>query len=260
MEKGFVRRWKAEKCLFVTGIFLIAAVWLLILPQMASAQDNSDGAAAMTEEKNVSLLTSGLSGIIKSIKYYPDGDMPSFHMGTSADTVLIGQRIRRSCKEVLSLDAASYLRQDLFRFQSLLEKAVGDAYLLSDYDYDNLCHIVEAEAGTEDIKGKILVANVILNRVRSNAFPDSVSDVIYQYENGVAQFSPVEDGRIYTVTISGDTVSAVKQALEGVDYSQGALFFIEKAIADSHSILWFDSNLTYLFKHGVHEFYTFPNH
>ena len=37
------------------------------------------------------------------------------------------------------------------------------ARMMSDEDYDTLLHIVEAEAGTEDVKGRILVANVIMN-------------------------------------------------------------------------------------------------
>ena len=38
------------------------------------------------------------------------------------------------------------------------------ARMMSDEDYDTLLHIVEAEAGTEDVKGRVLVANVIMNR------------------------------------------------------------------------------------------------
>ena len=50
----------------------------------------------------------------------------------------------------------------------------------------------------------------------------------------------------------------MKQALEGVDYSEGALFFIQRSAAAKNNIQWFDKNLTKLFKHGVHEFYTYP--
>ncbi|MFQ9393783.1 MAG: cell wall hydrolase [Lachnospiraceae bacterium] len=47
----------------------------------------------------------------------------------------------------------------------------------------------------------------------------------FQYAGGSAQFSPVEDGRIYSVEITEDTIQAVDQALEGEDYSQGAPLF-----------------------------------
>ena len=84
-------------------------------------------------------------------------------------------------------------------------KVVSSAKMMSDEDYQNLLQIVEAEAGTEDIKGRIMVANVIMNRVKYSEFPDNVTDVIWEYDNGVAQFSPVEDGRISEVTVSQET-------------------------------------------------------
>jgi len=123
-------------------------------------------------------------------------------------------------------------------------------------DYENLLRIVEAEAGGEDEIGKILVANVILNRVECDSFPDTVSEVIFQQSNGVCQFSPVGDGRFYTVKVSDATIQAVDKALEGEDYSQGALYFAARKYADSSCMRWFDESLTFLFEHGGHEFFT----
>ena len=103
--------------------------------------------------------------------------------------------------------------------------------------------IVEAEAGSEDMKGRILVANVIMNRVKHEEFPDTITEVIWEYRDGVPQFSPTYDGRISEVTVSDETKEAVKQALEGVDYSEGALFFIQKSAAETHNINWFEKDL-----------------
>ncbi len=130
-----------------------------------------------------------------------------------------------------------------------------ETIILSAEDYDNLLRIVEAEAGGEDEVGKILVANVVLNRVECESFPDSVSDVIFQKSNGVAQFSPVSDGRFYKVKISDATKQAVDKALEGEDYSQGALYFAARKYADSKNMQWFDESLVFLFEHGGHEFF-----
>ena len=52
-------------------------------------------------------------------------------------------------------------------------------------------HIVEAEAGTEDIKGRVLIANVIMNRLSHEEFPDTITGVILDQRNGIPQFSPV---------------------------------------------------------------------
>ena len=97
-----------------------------------------------------------------------------------------------------------------------------------------------------------------MNRVHNDKFPNTVQDVVFQYVDDVPQFSPVYDGRIYEVVITDDTFEAVKQVLEGVDYSKGALFFIARDAAEGHNINWFDTDLKYLFRHGYHEFYTFP--
>ena len=47
-------------------------------------------------------------------------------------------------------------------------------------EYDNLLCLVEAEAGGEDLMGKMLVANVVLNRVKDKRFPNSINEVIFQ--------------------------------------------------------------------------------
>lgn len=129
------------------------------------------------------------------------------------------------------------------------------AYDLEDQDLEILLRIVEAEAGGEDEEGKLLVANVVLNRVNSVKFPDTVSEVVFQRENGVTQFSPVANGKIWKVQISEETREAVGRALEGEDISQGALYFAARKYADSDKMKWFDENLTFLFQYGGHEFF-----
>ena len=132
----------------------------------------------------------------------------------------------------------------------------GRVYELSEEDYDALLRLVEAEASGEDIKGKMLVANVVLNRVESSSFPDTVKEVIYQRHNGRAQFSPVATGKIDRVAVSEETVEAVERALCGEDESCGALYFVAPAYADAANHRWFQKNLTWLFSYNGHEFYT----
>ncbi len=142
-------------------------------------------------------------------------------------------------------------------YQEVVEEVeMTETPMLSLEDYDNLLRIVEAEAGGEDEKGKILVANVVMNRVADDDFPDSITEVIFQRENGVTQFSPVANGRFGKVTVSEETIEAVNKALCGEDYSQGALYFAARKYADSDNMRWFDENLEFLFEHGGHEFFT----
>ena len=92
----------------------------------------------------------------------------------------------------------------------------------SDEDYQVLLRIVQAEAGICDDKGKILVANVIINRVKNSEFPNTIKSVVYEK----SQFSPVSNGSINTVKVTRQTIDCVDRALQGEDYSQGALYFM----------------------------------
>lgn len=130
-----------------------------------------------------------------------------------------------------------------------------ERYRADKEELEILERIVEAEAGNQDAEGKLLVANVILNRVESEKFPDTVKEVVLQKEKGVCQFSPVSSGRIWKVEISEETCEAVERALEGEDISDGALYFAARKHADGEKMRWFDTKLMYLFEHGGHEFF-----
>lgn len=131
------------------------------------------------------------------------------------------------------------------------EEDADEVIALSDKEYNVLLRIVQAEAGGCDEKGRVLVANVILNRVESDEFPDTVSGVVYQK----SQFSPVIDGSINTCKVTRKTIDAVDRALQGEDYSDGALYFMNRSRSSSKNVHWFDTKLDYLFKHGEHEFF-----
>ena len=120
-------------------------------------------------------------------------------------------------------------------------------------EYNVLLRIVEAEAGGEDITGKKMVANVIMNRIQSGRFPDTVTEVVYQKNpNGKAQFSPTVNGRIDSVKVSQQTITAVERVLNGEDSSNGALYF--RSVHSNGT--WHDSSLRRVVEHGNHIFYT----
>lgn len=155
-------------------------------------------------------------------------------------------------KEVMKVDSNITGNCPVLEIQSLEKE---DVFVLDEDDKMILYKIVEAEAGSEDRIGKILVANVVLNRVRDEAFPDTVEAVVYQQDEGVTQFSPVANGSLETAVPDEDTIEAVDAALAGEDYSQGALFFAAREYADANNMLWFDTALEKVVSHGGHEFY-----
>ena len=127
-----------------------------------------------------------------------------------------------------------------------------NSFGLEEQEYQVLLKIVEAEAGGEDTTGKLLVANVVMNRVRNGRFPNTIQEVVYQRNSGKAQFSPVADGRIDRVSVSSNTVEAVTRALNGEDVSAGALYFRS---VNSNSA-WFDRCLHRVMEYGNHIFNT----
>lgn len=135
------------------------------------------------------------------------------------------------------------LEEERRRKQRLREKRREERQILE--------RIVEAEAGDQDIKGRILVVNVILNRVKSEKFPDSVKGVVFAHN----QFSPIQNGSYYRVTVSEKTKQAVKKAMSGVDYSRGALYFMCRRASSPSNVSWFDRALTKVNEHGCHEFF-----
>ena len=122
------------------------------------------------------------------------------------------------------------------------------------YDPDALywlSRIISAESRGEPLSGQIAVGNVILNRVRSTAFPNTIWGVIFDRKDGV-QFTPVANGTVYAAPYWISTVAA-KICLEGDSVSETALFFYEPSKATS---FWIENNRPYLFTVGHHRFFS----
>lgn len=114
-----------------------------------------------------------------------------------------------------------------------------------------LSKIISAESRGEPIKGQIAVGNVILNRVRSSAFPSTIYGVIFDRKYGV-QFSPVSDGSIYR-DATAQCVIAAKICLEGYTVSDKILYFYHPPYKGA--TCWASKNRPYAFTIGNHDFY-----
>lgn len=108
---------------------------------------------------------------------------------------------------------------------------------LTEKEIDLLSRLVRAEAETEPYEGKIAVACVVLNRVESSKFPNTIREVIYAR----GQFQPVQNGEI-NKPADEESIKAVKAALtEQRNLAPGALFFYNPDIATSR---WLDTRTT----------------
>lgn len=113
-----------------------------------------------------------------------------------------------------------------------------------------LSRIIYAEAKEQPLAGQIGVGNVVMNRVQSDSFPDTVFDVIYDREYTV-QFDPAATGGVKG---EPDEMSVIAACLcfEGYNTVGESLYFVNPVTGDS---TWFESSLTYVTTIGGHDFY-----
>ena len=89
-------------------------------------------------------------------------------------------------------------------------------------DIQLMARAINGEARGEPYEGQVAVGAVILNRVKSSQFPNSIAGVIYQS----GAFTAVADGQINSPISEGSTVyKAAQDAMNGVDPTNGALYF-----------------------------------
>ncbi len=113
-----------------------------------------------------------------------------------------------------------------------------------------LARIISAEARGESMQGKIAVGNVVLNRVRSKQYPNTIYGVIFDKKFGV-QFAPTSNGTIYN-TPTAESIIAAKMCLEGYTLSNDILYFFNPRYASG---TWVRENREYAFTIGNHVFY-----
>lgn len=145
------------------------------------------------------------------------------------------------------------LTWDATRNRVELRSTGASAITPADYDEDSvywLSRIISAESRGEPFLGQVAVGNVVLNRVASDLYPDTIYEVIFDREYGT-QFTPVAIGTIYD-TPTESAVIAAKVCLEGYTLSDSILFFMNPRIATSN---WIAENRPYAFTIANHDFY-----
>ena len=113
-----------------------------------------------------------------------------------------------------------------------------------------LSRIISAESRGEPLIGKLAVGTVVMNRVASEEFPDSIYDVIFDREWGV-QFTPTANGTIYQDPTE-ESVLAAKMVLEGARVAGDSLYFLAPELTNNH---WIMENRDYVTTIGCHWFY-----
>ncbi|WHY79970.1 cell wall hydrolase [Neobacillus sp. WH10] len=121
------------------------------------------------------------------------------------------------------------------KVEAPVEEVATPAISISDNEKDLFARLVEAEAKGEPYEGKVAVATVVLNRVESSQFPDTVTEVINQVVGDAYAFSPVQNGEI-NKPASKESTQAVEEALKREDTLNDSIFFYNPEIATDNWI------------------------
>lgn len=119
--------------------------------------------------------------------------------------------------------------------EKVAEVPAAPAVSISNEEKDLLNRIVEAEAKGESFEGKIAVATVILNRVESPHFPNSITEVVYEVVGKAYAFTPVQNGEI-NKPASEESKQAVDEALTRTNRLNEAIYFYNPEIATDNWI------------------------
>ena len=119
----------------------------------------------------------------------------------------------------------------------------GNSSSYSDADVQLLARLIYGEARGESYVGQVAVGAVVMNRIRSSSFPNTMSGVIYQRY----AFTAVDDGQI-NLTPNATARKAALDAMNGWDPTYGAIYYYNPAIATS-SWIFSRQTVTVIGKH-----------
>lgn len=114
-----------------------------------------------------------------------------------------------------------------------------------------LSRIINAESQGESLEGKIAVGNVVLNRVASPDFPNTVYDVVFDRNYGV-QFTPVLLGTVYNEPTQ-ESIEAARRCLAGEEAVEDCLYFFNPYTSTAQG--WIVANRVFCRSIGNHDFY-----
>lgn len=156
-----------------------------------------------------------------------EGDWYQVDLGDGQPVYMSAEYIEIEENEALTMEEYQALQAaeaQAAREAQQQEQAAAAAASVSGGELDLLAALIQCEAGGESHTGKVAVGAVVMNRVRSGQFPNSITEVVYQS----GQFSPVASGALSSVLAQGarsDCYDAAREALAGSNPVGGCLYF-----------------------------------
>lgn len=213
---------QTKKWLMILGCFLFAGL-LSFSKQDVHAADNYAAGSYITCTADTSLYTAAdvNSGVVTSVKAGDLGTVVSYDEDAIYTLVQIGDATGYLYNEFMGQDQTII---DAYLAQQEAERAAQEA-LAHSAEIQELAAIIQCEAGGESYEGQLAVGAVVMNRVKSAAYPDDIHSVIYQ----AGQFTPARSGSVASLLASGNIKQschdAAMAAYAGTDNTGGLLHF-----------------------------------
>ncbi|MBE7068291.1 MAG: spore cortex-lytic enzyme [Clostridiales bacterium] len=222
------------------AICMVTATLTLGVPCFAiaktSAKKESAQTAIVREFAPVAVLKSGSrGGEVKEVQrrlklwgYYNGSVDGVFGAGTKKAVVAFQKKNGLKADGVVG--KATYKALGMTdSYNALAESVSGEGYNgFSSSDVYLLARTIYAEGRGEPYTGQVAIGAVVLNRVRSKEFPNTVSGVVYQKH----AFTAVTDGQI-NLTPNETAMRAARDAINGWDPTGGAIYYYNPAVATS---------------------------
>lgn len=237
-----------KKCL------LAAAMLAVILPtatgiRSTAKRDTLQEQAAITAVQEVAVLRQGSKGNevkevqrrLKQWGYYKGSVDGIF--GTGTKSAVIAFQKKNGLKADGIVGKATYQALGMNASANALGSGSGGANGYSSSDVYLLARTIYAEGRGEPYVGQVAIGAVVLNRVRSAQFPNTIAGVVYQE----LAFTAVADGQI-NLTPNETAMKAARDAINGWDPSGGALYYYNPAVATS-SWIFSRPTITVIGKH-----------
>ena len=224
------------------GLIVTAAAICTLLPACAtgcSMSKNMEQGAVQEYVLQAALLKQGSKGSevrevqrrLKNWGYYNGAVDGVFGKGTK-DAVIAFQK-KNGIKADGIVGKATYQALGMNESYNILSGGSSTTQTngfggYSSSDVYLLARTIYAEGRGEPYTGQVAIGAVVLNRIRSNQFPNTLSGVVYQKH----AFTAVSDGQI-NLTPNDTAMKAAKDAINGWDPTGGALYYYNPAVATS---------------------------
>lgn len=215
-----------KKALRICAFSLVVLLAVIGLTQTIVAKNITDESlpAAVLRQGSTGADVKVVQQKLKNWGYY-SGSVDGIYGKQTKNAVVLFQK-----KNGLTVDGivGTKTLQALGIYSTSNNSSSGSGTSYSNSDINLLARAVYGEARGESYTGQVAVAAVILNRVKSPSFPNTISGVIYQ----PYAFTAVADGQI-NLTPNATAIKAAKDAMNGWDPTGGAIYYYNPATATS---------------------------